>query len=68
MKQQQGITLIELIRKVGACSTNSEARRLIAAGAVSIDQEKINDLQAVVDTSTPHTLRVGKHKFYQLIR
>jgi tyrosyl-tRNA synthetase len=60
--------IIDLMRHVGACDTNSEARRLIAAGAVSIDQEKITDIQTVIDTSTPHTLRVGKHKFYQLIR
>ncbi len=61
-------SLIELLRHVQACSTNSEARRLISAGAVSIDQNKITDISATIDTKKPCTLRVGKHKFYQLRR
>jgi tyrosyl-tRNA synthetase len=62
----QIIALVELLRTLGAVQSNSEARRLIESGAVSINEEKIIDIKATVTTQSGMLIRVGKHRFYKL--
>ncbi len=62
----QNLSLVELLRILGAVASNSEARRLIESNAVSIDEEKINDIKAMVTTQSGMVIRVGKHRFYKL--
>lgn len=58
--------IVDLLRHAGASQTTSEARRLITAGAVSIDQKKVTDFKAQVAWESGMTLRVGKHRIYKL--
>ena len=53
----------KLIYKAGACSSMSEARRLIKQGAVDIDGEKAGDTVVIFDGSI---LRVGKRFWREL--
>ncbi len=59
------IRLIDLLVSVGAASSNSDARRLIEGGGVSLSGERVTRVDDVVDRSA--TVRVGKHRFYRVL-
>ncbi|MBS1717675.1 MAG: tyrosine--tRNA ligase [Armatimonadetes bacterium] len=58
-----------LISALGLAKSNSEARKLMEAGAVSLDGEKISDpVKAVhVQELVGKVLKVGKHNFRKLV-
>lgn len=60
------VTVLELVRILNAAETNSEARRLIEAGAVSCDDKKITDPKAQVSIQAGMQIKVGKHKFFKI--
>ncbi|MDW8348958.1 MAG: tyrosine--tRNA ligase [Verrucomicrobiae bacterium] len=60
------LPLTKLLVHIHAAPSNSEARRLILAGAVSINQQKITDPTTTPDYSTPFILRCGKRFFAQI--
>ncbi|NQT35275.1 tyrosine--tRNA ligase [bacterium] len=55
---------------VESCSADSgsAARRLIKAGAVSIDGEKVTDEFMDVSLDKPHVIKVGKRRFFLVYR
>ncbi len=62
-----GIGLLDLMTAAGASKSNGEARRLIAQGAVRINEERITDSSRTVGaadlaTDTTLVLRVGKRR------
>lgn len=61
--------LINLITRIGFAQSNSEARRLIQQGGVSIDADVISDvnLDVTVAPNTERILKVGKRKFGRLV-
>ena len=60
------IWIVDLLKHLGAITSSSEARRLIKAGAVQIDNEKVSDFKAEIITAKGMQIRVGKHRIYQL--
>lgn len=63
------IGLVDLVSEVGFASSKSEARRLIAQNAVSVDGKRINDPSAEVSlTEAGMVLKVGKRKFGKVFR
>lgn len=60
------IGLVDLILKVNFASSKGEARRLITQGGVSIDGNKIDDINSNINIDKPITLKVGKRKFIKL--
>jgi tyrosyl-tRNA synthetase len=58
------IGIIDLIYQSGLAPSKNEARRLILQGAVSIDGEKITDLNYIVKKSG--ILKVGKRRFLRI--
>jgi len=58
--------IISLLRNVGAAPSNSEARRLIEQGGVSINGEKILDVNSPIQIKNESILKVGKRKFYRI--
>ncbi len=60
------IWLVRLLTSVGFASSNSEARRLIQQGAVSIDGDRIDDATANVRVNDGAVLKVGKRRFARL--
>ncbi len=57
------VWVVRLLTTVGFADTNSEARRLVGQGAVTLDGEKIEDPNAELSLSEGQVLRVGKLKF-----
>ncbi|HSL83013.1 MAG TPA: tyrosine--tRNA ligase, partial [Thermoanaerobaculia bacterium] len=66
---EAGMGILTLMTAVGASSSNGEARRLIAQGGVSLNNEKVADPDLVVGPgdlagATTLVLRVGKKRYY----
>jgi tyrosyl-tRNA synthetase len=61
-------TLTVLIAEAKLASSKGEARRLIEQGGVSIDGEKVSDVNAIVPASSEFILKVGKRKFLKVIQ
>jgi tyrosyl-tRNA synthetase len=65
--------LAKIMAASGTASSNSEARRLIKAGAVEVNQQKVTDVDlelpagATTTLSPPYIIRVGKKRFVQVI-
>ena len=66
-----GVTVAKLLVLAGLCKSNSDGRRLIQGGAVSIDDEKVADPVAAVTRDSVKagslTLRAGKKNFRRVI-
>ncbi len=62
------VAIALLVSSLGLAKSNAEARRLMQAGAVSLDSEKITDPFASLPVGDikGKTLRVGKHQFRKL--
>lgn len=60
------IGLARLIVAAGFATSNSEAMRLIKGGAVSLDDETIDDRRAFVEVKGGRVLRVGKRRWARL--
>lgn len=57
------VWIVRLLVIAGFAPTNSEARRLIEQGAVTLDDERITDVNAEVPLEEGQVLRVGKLRF-----
>jgi tyrosyl-tRNA synthetase len=55
--------VIELLRSLELVSSNSEARRMVQQGAVSIDGDKVTDIDAAVEVDDGTVVQVGKRRF-----
>lgn len=60
------VALVKLIVLAGFAKSNSDARRKIEQGGVSIDDEKITDPKANVPAKPGAVLKVGKRSFARL--
>jgi tyrosyl-tRNA synthetase len=66
MEDDGRIWIVRLVSASGLADSNSEARRLIKQGGVSIDGERITDIDARIGIAGGEVLRVGKRKFARL--
>lgn len=58
------IGILELIASICAFTkSNSDARRLVQQGAVTLDGEKVTDPNAVIQVSGEHVLKAGKRNW-----
>lgn len=70
--QPSSIPVLELLKVLGEIAapdkpqTNSDLRRLITAGAVSINGDKITDPKAIIEIVSGMHIKVGKHTFYKI--
>ncbi len=60
------IWIVDFLKLLGAIQTSSEAKRLLEAGAVSIDDQKITDFKAQVSWKPGMHIKVGKHRIYRI--
>lgn len=60
-------TLIAVLTETKLVSSKSEARRLIEQGGVSIDGEKVTDINATIPQKTEFILKVGKRRFLKIV-
>lgn len=61
------IWIIDLLKELQAISSTSEGKRLVEAGAVSIDGKAITVFKEEVAWQPGMTIKVGKHRIYSLI-
>lgn len=60
------INVVELLSSTGLTASKSEARRMIEAGGVKIDGEKVESHEAIVKLDKEKLLQVGKRKFLKV--
>lgn len=65
----QEMGLLNLMRNADLTESNSEGRRLIEQGAVSIDGETVEDTGLYIDISdeAPFVLKVGKRRYARVV-
>ena len=63
----EAVPLAKLIVESGGAKTNSEARRLIDAGGVRLDGERVNDATMRLKLDKTMLLKVGKRFFVRLV-
>lgn len=61
-------TVVGLLAVSRLASSKSEARRLIEQGGVSIDGERVTDLNASIPQSKTFVVKVGKRKFLRIVQ
>jgi tyrosyl-tRNA synthetase len=61
------ISIVELLTTTRMASSNSDARRLIQQGGVSIDGEKITDVNFILKLKKEAVLKVGKRRFLKIL-
>lgn len=60
------IWIVDLLKKLGAINTSSEAKRLIESGAVHVDNKEIKEFKEQVTLQPGMVIRVGKHRIYRI--
>jgi len=59
----EGISIVELLKKCKLVASGSEANRLMEQGGVRVDGEKAEDRNRRLNAGASHVLQVGKRKF-----
>jgi tyrosyl-tRNA synthetase len=59
---ESGVWICRLLVETGLVKSNGEARRLIAQGAVRVDEDRVEDPNSEVPASGRRLLRVGKRR------
>lgn len=62
----ESVYLVRLLNAAGMVKSNGEARKLIAAGAVSIDGDKVTDVDHEFPLDEEKIIKVGKRRFLKL--
>ncbi len=67
--EEASISLVELLMALKAFPSKNESRRMIQQGAVQVDDQKITDINAVVELGEhPVIIKAGKRKFFKVKR
>jgi len=64
---EPAMKILALMTAVGFAESNSEARRLVSQGAVSVDSAKVNDPNSVITIGTGVILKVGKMRVCKVV-
>ena len=68
---EAGIGVLDLFSRTELCASRSEARRLVQQGGARINDRKITDPDAVIDTSfceeNVMLLRAGKKRYFRVV-
>lgn len=59
--------IVELLKKLGALTSSTEAKRLIDSKAVHIDGIAVEDFKAEIAWKSGMVIKVGKHRIYKII-
>ena len=62
----EGAGLLETLAAAGLAPSNSEARRLVTQGAVSIDGEKVGDPKLRLAAGGSYLIKVGKRRYARI--
>jgi tyrosyl-tRNA synthetase len=59
--------IAHLLKAAGLVSSTSDGIRMVDAGAVKIDGERVSDSKLMIATGSDHTYQVGKRKFARVL-
>jgi len=63
-----GLWIIKALTGSGLCRSSGEARRMVKQGAVSVDGERVGDIDArLAKKKGAYTVKVGKRKFMGIV-
>lgn len=65
---ENGIGVLDLMTKIGVTASNGEARRLIAQGGLSIDDNKLDNPNMVVVINNPIIVKKGKKVHIKVVK
>jgi len=64
---EASMPVVELLMALKAFPSKNEARRMIKQGAVQADEQKITDINAMIELGeNPVTIKAGKRKFFKV--
>jgi len=66
LKATSPISVLDLVMLSGETPSKSEAKRLIAQGAVKLDEEKLDDFSRMLEVKGSEVLKIGKRKFFRI--
>jgi tyrosyl-tRNA synthetase len=58
--------IVDLLKRLGALSSSSEAKRLIESKAIEIDSIPATDFKASITYKSGMIIKVGKHRIYKI--
>jgi tyrosyl-tRNA synthetase len=62
-----GLWIVKALTASRFCKSSSDARRMVGQGAVSVDGEKLSDVEyRLAKRGAPYTLKVGKRHFIKI--
>ena len=61
------LSILDLILKVKFAPSKGEAKRLVTQGGVSINGEKVSDINSIIQIENGMILKVGKRKFIKFV-
>ncbi len=61
------MNIVDLVYAAGFATSKSDARRLVTQSAVSIDDEKITNINAEIELNSGAILKVGKRRFGKIV-
>ena len=64
---EKEIWIAELLKRAGAVTSTSEAKRMIEQGAVSIDGQRHNNPKTMISMVSGKLIKIGKKKFVKLV-
>ena len=64
--ENSSISIVKLLTETKMVTSNSEARRMIDQGGVSVDGEKISNQNALIGIEQSVVVKVGKRKFLRV--
>jgi tyrosyl-tRNA synthetase len=62
------LSILNLILRVKFAPSKGEAKRLVTQGGVSINGEKMTDINSIIQIENGMILKVGKRKFIKLVK
>lgn len=66
--ESDGLWIVKALTDTGLCASSSEARRLLKQGGVSVDGDKVTDIDLrLAKRKDPYTIKVGKRKFMEVV-
>jgi len=67
--EETSMPIVEMLMQLKAFPSKNEARRMIQQGAVQADEQKITDINAVIELGeNPVIIKAGKRKFFKVKR
>jgi len=63
---EQGISVVQLLKRVQLVSSTSEGMRLVQQGGIKIDSEKVGNPKRLIEKNSIHVYQVGKRKWARI--